>query len=137
MPIPAPALSPSRSTSCTGPRVLVVDDDGAIRELFRTVLRRANFVVDVAESGAAALRQLEESAPDLVTLDLAMPDMDGFAVIDRLRALPSPPPIVVVSGKAHSREMLCFTRPVVACLPKPLHPGDLVAACKRALHVDE
>jgi CheY-like chemotaxis protein len=116
-----------------GRRVLVVDDDPATRELFRAVLHRANFRVHVADSGRTALRLVADWKPDVVTLDLAMPIVDGFAVIDWFRALPSPPPIVVVSGGTYPEEMLSFGRPVVAFLPKPLHPDDLVAACDRAL----
>jgi CheY-like chemotaxis protein len=62
-----------------------------------------------------------------------MPGLDGFAVIDRLRAMAAPPPVIVVSGGAHPRERQPFGRPVVAVLAKPLYPADLVAACQRAL----
>jgi CheY-like chemotaxis protein len=133
MPTTDPALLARSTARRQGRRVLIVDDDGGVRELFRAVLRRADFVVDVADSAAAALRRLVDSAPDVMTLDLAMPAIDGFTVIDRVRALPSPPPIVVVSGGAYPEEMLSFGRPVVAYLSKPLLPCDLVAACERAL----
>jgi CheY-like chemotaxis protein len=101
MPTAAPALLTTSTAHPQGRRVLVVDDDRAIRDLFRAVLRRADFIVEVADSGTAALRRVAESGPDVVTLDLAMPGVDGFAVIDRIRALSSPPPIVVVSGGAY------------------------------------
>jgi two-component system OmpR family response regulator len=113
--------------------VLIVDDDPAIRELFRTVLRRAGFVARLADSGRTAMRMVADYQPDVVTLDLAMPGEDGFAVIDRLRALPNAPAVVVVSGAAYPDEALALGTPVVAVLTKPLHPEDLVAACHRAL----
>jgi CheY-like chemotaxis protein len=116
-----------------GRRVLVVDDDPAICDLFGICLRRAEFVVDLATSGEAALRCVADAKPDVMTLDLAMPDIDGFAIIDRLRALPVPPPIVVVSGHVFVEQTFVFGKPVVALLSKPLQPGDLVAACERAL----
>lgn len=135
MPTTARARAPQQCSAAPprGRRVLVVDDDRAIRELFGAVLRRADFHVAVAERAAIALRSITDSKPDVVILDLAMPRVDGFAVIACLRALPSPPPVVVVSGAAYPEEMLSFGRPVVAFLAKPVHPGDLVVACERAL----
>src|SRR6185369_14560239 len=124
MPIESPAFL--RPPLARRRRVLIVYDDGGVRELFRAVLRRADFTVEVADSAAAALRRLVDSAPDVMTLDLAMPGTDGFTLIHRVRALPSPPPIVVVSGGMYPEEMLSFGRPVVAYLEKPLLPGDLV-----------
>jgi DNA-binding response OmpR family regulator len=117
------------------PYALVVDDDPQIRELFGLILRRAGFDVDVADRGAVALQKIKVLRPDLVTVDVAMPDMDGFTMIDRLRELPDSPPVVVVSGfvnRMESRELL--PQPVVAYLAKPLHPQELVAACERALN---
>jgi CheY-like chemotaxis protein len=116
-------------------RVLVVDDDPAIRRFFGEVLRRAGFSVDVADGGATALQQVGDSRPDLVTLDLAMPGIDGLAVIQELRGLTSPPPVVVVSGAANA-EAIPLGHPVVALLSKPLLPSDLVAACERALETN-
>jgi CheY-like chemotaxis protein len=129
MPTRATAFHPAQG----GRRVLVVDDDPAIRDLFGLCLRRAEFVVDLATSGEEALRCVADIRPDVMTLDLGMPDIDGFAIIDRLRALPMSPPIVVVSGHVYVEETFVFGKPVVALLSKPLQPGDLVAACERAL----
>ncbi len=67
-------------------RLLVVDDEPNIRELLSASLRFAGFDVSAADTGAAALRMAGEQRPDLVVLDVMLPDMDGFDVVRRLRA---------------------------------------------------
>lgn len=67
-------------------RLLVVDDEPNIRELLSASLRLAGFEVEAAADGRQALRLSEESRPDLVILDVMLPDLDGFAIADRLRA---------------------------------------------------
>jgi two-component system OmpR family response regulator len=117
-----------------GRRALVVDDDQQIRHLFSAVLRRAGFDVEVAPDGMSAMSRIATLRPDVVTLDLILPGMDGFAVINRLRELSNAPPIVIVSGAVHRTEtQRPISDPVVAFLAKPLRPGDLVAACESAL----
>ena len=65
--------------------LLVVEDEPNIRELLATSLRFAGFEVVAASDGRAALAAAEAHAPDLVVLDVMLPDMDGFEVIRRLR----------------------------------------------------
>src|SRR5579863_2154812 len=67
-------------------RVLLVDDEPAIRRLIMTTLGSADFDLTAAECGLDALRRAPEVRPDLVLLDVTMPDLDGFAVAERLRA---------------------------------------------------
>ena len=66
-------------------RVLVADDIESSREFVRTVLEHSGCVVDEAIDGREALAKVREDAPDLVVLDLHMPGLDGFAVIQELR----------------------------------------------------
>ncbi|MFB7594537.1 response regulator transcription factor [Streptomyces sp. NPDC056160] len=68
--------------------LLVVDDEPTVRELLRTALRYAGFDVDAAATGSEALDLAVRCPPDLVLLDVMLPDMDGFEVIRRLRAQP-------------------------------------------------
>ena len=132
----ATPLGPQRPVG-KGRRALVVDDDPQIRRLFDLILTNAGFQVEVAEGGRAALQKLKESCHDVVTLDLAMSDMSGMAVIECVRELPYMPPIVVVSGAAEVVEgRRKFARPVVAFIAKPLRPSELVAACEEALELD-
>lgn len=82
--------------------VLVIDDQADARRLIRRLLEaQGTFLVDEAESGSIALQLVKQSVPDLIILDLMMPEMDGFALLDLLRAqMPTHDiPIVVVTAK--------------------------------------
>ena len=116
-PVSGPRLVASVMRAVAGsrrrrPRVLVVDDDPAARELVHAVLEPEGFEVSSADGGAAGLRAIRDRPPDLVVLDLLMPDVDGFAVIDELRADPATaavPVMVLTSASltAADRERLC------------------------------
>ena len=91
-PFPAP-----RSTK--GPaRALVVEDDPAISELLALVLKYEGWQVSVAHTGAAAITEASASRPDAVLLDVALPDMDGFEVLRRLRADARELPVIFVTA---------------------------------------
>jgi signal transduction histidine kinase/DNA-binding response OmpR family regulator len=86
----------------SGPRpVLVVEDDGAAREVIRRALERDGWLVQEAENGRTALDQISHQVPDLVVLDLMMPKMDGFEFISELRRSERgrKVPVVVVTAK--------------------------------------
>ncbi|HLU74320.1 MAG TPA: response regulator transcription factor [Nonomuraea sp.] len=72
----------------TGERLLVVDDEPTVKELLAATLRFAGFTVSSADSGAGALEAARRDPPDLVLLDVMLPDLDGFEVLRRLRTLP-------------------------------------------------
>ena len=82
-------------------RILVVDDDPQILRALRINLRARKYDVDVAADGATALHVAAARKPDLVVLDLGLPDMDGVDVIRGLRGW-TPAPIIVLSGRAGS-----------------------------------
>jgi DNA-binding response OmpR family regulator len=84
-------------------RILVVDDDNDIRGLLRELLTRAGYVVSDAESGKAGLRQFYSSPPDLVLLDVSMPELDGWQTLERIRDL-SEVPVMMLTAKAGELE---------------------------------
>ena len=84
-------------------RVLVVDDDPQIARALRINLRARAYDVDVAADGAGALRTAAAHPPDLIVLDLGLPDMDGAEVIRGLRG-GSSVPIIVLSGRAEGSD---------------------------------
>jgi two-component system KDP operon response regulator KdpE len=84
-------------------RILVVDDDPQILRALRINLNARGYDVDVAADGAAALQTAAERHPELVVLDLGLPDLDGVDVIRGLRGW-NPVPIIVLSGRAGSSD---------------------------------
>lgn len=89
----------------TGRRILVIDDDLAIRVLLQAVLRRMKFDVELAEDGAAGLEKLEhDAAYDLILLDLMMPRLNGYEFIERIgQHYPQHRPHIIVFTAAGKR----------------------------------
>ena len=86
--------------------VLVVDDEPDIVDLIRMSLNLANFDVLTASNGSEALKVLESTKPDLVLLDVMMPQMTGFEVCERIRALPSLKnlPVIILTAKGQKED---------------------------------
>ncbi|GAB3485583.1 response regulator transcription factor [Nocardiopsis coralliicola] len=83
----------------TAPHVLVVDDEPNIRELVRAALRFHGFTVSSAADGASALRRVEEVRPDLVLLDVLLPDISGFEVCRQLRGRGDEVPVIYLTAR--------------------------------------
>jgi CheY-like chemotaxis protein len=83
-------------------RILVVEDNANSSELARRLFQDEGWMVDLAANGLEALTQLEQRTPDVVVLDLMMPELDGFELLDRLDQLAGfiRPPIIVVSSRS-------------------------------------
>jgi two-component system OmpR family response regulator len=86
------------------PRVLVVDDEPNIRELVQVALKFHGCSVTTAVDGSDALRQAEASPPDLIVLDVMLPDMDGFEVCRRLRAGGNEVPVIFLTARDTSSD---------------------------------
>ncbi len=86
------------------PRVLVVDDEPNIRELVQVALKFHGCSVSAAASGAEALRQAEAARPDLIVLDVVLPDIDGFEVCRRLRASGNEVPVIFLTARDTSSD---------------------------------
>jgi DNA-binding response OmpR family regulator len=112
-------------------RILVVDDDRDLRQLYRAALMLAGFQVETAEDGISALRRIDEERPDLVVLDLHMPCIDGLAVLSELRANSATfsVPVVVVTGTEHE----FAPGEASALLKKPCEPEELISVIERYL----
>src|SRR4051812_14957125 len=85
------------------PSVLVVDDDADVRALLSTLLGRAGYLVAEASDGRAALKALYGQHPDLVVLDVNMPELDGWATLERIREV-SDVPVVMLSARGEELE---------------------------------
>jgi two-component system OmpR family response regulator len=80
-------------------RLLVVDDEPTLRELLSATLRFAGFTVASAATGAEAIALSDSQAPDLVLLDIMLPDMEGFDVVRRLRERGRPVPVLFLTAR--------------------------------------
>jgi two-component system OmpR family response regulator len=109
-------------------RVLVVDDEPAIRELVTTVLRYEGFEVTTAENGREALTAVEQHRPHLVVLDVMLPDVDGFAVQQRLTASGQRVPVLFLTARDTVEDKIRgLTLGGDDYLTKPFSLGELVA----------
>lgn len=84
-------------------RVLVVEDDKRISNFIKTVLEANNYDVIVAQTGAEAYSMVTSQCPDVVILDLGLPDMDGMKILQGVREW-SAMPVIVVSARTHERD---------------------------------
>jgi two-component system copper resistance phosphate regulon response regulator CusR len=109
-------------------RVLVVDDDEAIRKLIAAILRRRGIAVDNVANGEEALKKLGEQTYDLMLLDLMMPRVDGYSVIERVREQKIPIEIVVVTAAGASQVNAIDRSMVRAVISKPFDVTQLVDA---------
>ena len=85
-------------------RILVVDDEENIRELYRDELVEEGYKVELAEDGYEALRKVESFRPDLVTLDVKMPGIDGLEVLRRIREKNRTIPVLLLTAFGEFRQ---------------------------------
>ncbi|MEA5364083.1 response regulator transcription factor [Amycolatopsis sp., V23-08] len=115
-------------------RLLVVDDEPHIADLVATVARYEGWQAVTAGSGRAALSEAAAFAPDIVVLDLMLPDLDGFTVLDRLRENGSAVPVVFLTAKdATSDRIAGLTRGGDDYLVKPFSVEELMARLRAVL----
>jgi chemosensory pili system protein ChpA (sensor histidine kinase/response regulator) len=116
--------------------VLVADDDDSIRELWTEVLTRAGYRVLTARNGREALDLMRAAVPDLLILDLHMPEMDGQAVLDAFGSSPvfGRIPVLIVSGFLEDEAPGNSPRlNIVGRLPKPMRTTALLEAVRAGL----
>lgn len=109
--------------------VLIVDDDPDYLAILRGLLEKRGFRVQAAHSGHQALEQLALESPDVVLLDVVMPDMSGLEVLQRIRETPSMAnlPVILVSAKAGGDDMLTgYQYGADYYITKPCTPKQLV-----------
>jgi DNA-binding response OmpR family regulator len=129
---------PSIGEAAMAKRVLVVDDEPNIVLSLEFLMRRAGFEVQVARSGGEALKALEGEPPDLMLLDVMMPEFDGYEVCERIRARPEWRHTKIIMLTARGREAereRGLALGADAYVTKPFSTRDLVDQVKRMLEV--
>ncbi len=115
-------------------RVLVVDDEDSITDLISTVLRYEGFEVRTAESGRTAVKVARDFAPDLVVLDVMLPDLDGFEVYRRLAERPDRLPVLFLTARDTTEDRVHgLTLGADDYMGKPFSLEELVARVRAVL----
>jgi excisionase family DNA binding protein len=116
------------------PRVLVVDDEASIRDLLAKTLALAEYDVDLAPDGRAALERLRIIPYDLLITDLKMPGVDGLAVIREARRLKADIPVIIITGfSTEASAIEAVNLGVSGYLTKPFRVPRVLAAAAKAL----
>ena len=114
-------------------RVLVIDDEPQIHRFLKPALEAAGYAVERAETGAEGLRLAAGRAPDVVLLDLGLPDIDGQAVLRKLREF-SVVPVIVLSARDREQEKIgALDLGADDYVEKPFGVGELLARIRTAL----
>lgn len=119
-------------------RILVVDDEPGIVDIARANLEGHGYIVIAAYDGEDALEKIKAEKPDLVVLDILMPEMDGWDVLERIESNPdlSGIPVIMLTARVSDEDVLRgLETGAVEYMTKPFYPQDLVAAVKINLHV--
>jgi excisionase family DNA binding protein len=116
------------------PRVLVVDDEASIRELLSKTLALAEYEVDTAPDGRAAIERLRLGHYDLLIADLKMPGLDGLSLIREAKRLKADLPVIIITGfSTESSAIEAVNLGVAGYLTKPFRVPQVLAAAARAL----
>lgn len=118
-------------------RVVCIEDEPEMIDLVRLILSREGYEVIGAPGGAQGLETVEDLTPDLVLLDLMMPDMDGWEVYQRMKANPNTKhiPVIVVTARAQSIDKVLglHIAKVDDYITKPFGPAELLKSIERVL----
>jgi signal transduction histidine kinase/CheY-like chemotaxis protein len=127
---PAPAAEETEATRGT---LLVIDDDPASRELLQRMLEKEGYAVRLAPNGPDGIAAAKEHKPDLITLDVMMPSMDGWAVLSALKTDPSTADIPVVMLTMVEDRPMGFALGATEYLTKPVQKSRVLEAVSRCV----
>jgi two-component system response regulator CpxR len=119
--------------SDTAPQLLLVDDDAQLAAMLHEYLELQNFVVELCKDGESALQRIAEQQPDLIILDVMLPGMNGFEVLQTLRANHDTPVIMLTARGEESDRILGLMHGADDYLPKPFNPLELAVRIKAIL----
>jgi DNA-binding response OmpR family regulator len=117
-----------------GEKILTIDDNPQLIEMLRLCLEKQHYEVIAAHSGSEGLRKFEDNHPDLVILDIMMPDMDGWEVCRSLREMsPNVPILILTVLKEKANIVRGLAMGADGFVAKPFRPGELVARIQALL----
>lgn len=116
-----------------GAHILVIDDEPSIQRVLKPSLAAAGYAVAFASTGAEALASVAQTAPDVVILDLGLPDVDGKDVIESLRQWTIAPIIVLSARHDEAERIAALDMGADDYVSKPFHMGELQARIRAAL----
>jgi two-component system, OmpR family, alkaline phosphatase synthesis response regulator PhoP len=121
-------------------KILTCDDEKHIVRLIQVNLERQGYEVITAYNGAECLERVASDKPDLIVLDVMMPEMTGFEVLEKLKANPETEniPVIMLTARAHDADVLRGWQSGVECyLTKPFNPMELIAFVKRIFSMED
>lgn len=114
-------------------RILIVEDDKSIRNFFRTILEANHYDVIMTSTGTEAYSLITSQCPDLILLDLGLPDMDGMTILKRVREWSSMP-VIVVSARTHEKDKVeALDLGADDYMTKPFGTSELLARIRTAI----
>src|SRR5436189_534994 len=129
-----PATAARSPNANARPRILVVDDEASIRDLLAKTLALAEYEVDVAPDGRAALERMRLYPYDLLIADLKMPGIDGLTVIKEAKRYKTDLPVIIITGfSTESSAIEAVNLGVAGYLTKPFRVPQVLAAAAKAL----
>lgn len=127
-----PVLLPARPVRGRKKRVLIVDDSSQVRSSLARVIGSEGFVVLLASNGREAIEILFVQDIDLVLMDLAMPELNGWQALQQLSEKLQRVPVIVMTGQPHQRQWV-ERLGARALLEKPFEPDDMLALVRQVL----
>ncbi|MCD7766856.1 MAG: VanR-ABDEGLN family response regulator transcription factor [Lachnospiraceae bacterium] len=114
-------------------KILVLDNEREIADVIGLYLRNDGYEVELAYSGREALKKVEEAPPDLALLDVMLPDIDGFRVLQKIREKYKFPVIMLTAKTEYTDKINGLTLGADDYIPKPFNPLEMVARVKAQL----
>ena len=116
-----------------GSRILIVDDEREIADVVELYLKNENYEVEKCYNGTDALRCIEENTPDMALLDVMLPDIDGFTILQKVRERHTFPVIMLTAKTEYMDKINGLTLGADDYIAKPFNPLELIARVKAQL----
>ena len=119
-------------------KILLVEDEERIRKVINIIIRGDDIIIDEAEDGTQALQKITNNKYDLVILDLMIPEIDGFGVLEYIRNNEATEdlPVIIVSARSEDRDILQGLKGGANYyIPKPFEPQELISSLELILGI--